>query len=461
MLRGHVGEWHVREHLMDASIEVAMPAASNAPGLDLWADGHAVNVKIVEDAASAASSHFSRYPDIPIIVPGDAAHIPADALHFDPSSGLDTAALAGSDHLVLVDDALSRADVLDQTNHALEVRGDPGPHLHFPWVTAAVSGFREARLLVKGHTDIARAAKNVLVDTAAVGGGVAIGAKAGALLGTAFGPVGTVIGGLAGLILGAAGGRAAANAVKKAPLEAAKAQYDAALLQYREVEAALAEDAGARWEQVRTEERAPLAQQLSRLERDFATDLEALERSLSGVVRLELDAARGLLADARTRIEAAYEADRAALRARSPRALWPWAALVAPEAAQRYVQHRRERAAWIRAADALTTAWTGSDANTTRCFDLVLAAPGGVAEAEAHLQRSEERRKAIVLEAGKQHQTLLARAAEHRRAAVARLQRRWTDIQCSVEEALAPVVSSLRLAGDQLRSELRKNGIVA
>jgi hypothetical protein len=129
-LLGHMGEWHVREHLTDAGVAVAMPAASNAPGLDLWADGHAINVKTWENAASAASSHFSRYPDIPIIVPGDAAHIPADALHFDPSSGLDAAALAGSDHLVIVDDALSRADPLDQTNHALEIAGDPGPHLH-------------------------------------------------------------------------------------------------------------------------------------------------------------------------------------------------------------------------------------------------------------------------------------------------------------------------------------------
>jgi len=461
-LLGHVGEWHAQEHLMDAGVAVAMPAASNVPGLDLWADGHAMNVKTVKDAASAAYSHFAEYPDIPILVPADATNIPADALHFDPSAGFDAAALAGSDHLVVVDDALSHADVLDQTNHALDVAGDPGPHLHFPWVTAAVSGFREARLLVKGHTDLSRAAKNVAVDTAAVGGGGAIGAKTGAAIGTFIAPgVGTVVGGIVGGLVGAMGGRAVANEVKRAPLEVAKTQYDTALQSYRAVEATLVEDAGTQWEQAREEERRALQALLGRMKHDFERDIVVLQQKLGHAVRLEQAAAAVIIDGARERLGSEVDADRAALHARVPFLLRVWSGLVAPEEAQRYAQHRAEFSAWSRAADQLLATWTGTDADTSKCFDLIVAAPGGIAAAEAHVLRAESARRSIVAQTANRHQELLARAIISRRDAIARLESRWEKIRTSIEGALSPAISSLQAASEELRRELQRNGIQA
>ena len=243
-LLGHVGEWHVREHLDNAGAAVVMPRSTNEPGLDLWADGHAINVKTVADAGAAASQHFADYPGIPIIVPSDAVHIPTDALHFGHAAWLSSSELAEHDHLTIVDDALSHADIAENTSHATDVLQDSGAHLHFPLVTMAVSGFREGRLVANGSTNLARAAKNVVVDTAAVGGGGAIGMKAGALAGTVFGPVGTVIGGIAGGILGAFGGRAAAKTIKRAPLEAAKLAYEATVSQYSSEESTLEHEHG-------------------------------------------------------------------------------------------------------------------------------------------------------------------------------------------------------------------------
>jgi hypothetical protein len=458
-LLGHLGEWHVHDHLIQAGVDVAMPATSNAPGLDLWANGHAMNVKTVKDAATAASAHFADHPDIPIVLPGDAADIPADALHFDPSEGFDTAVLAGSDHVVVVDDALSHADIVDQTHHLRDLAGDPGPDIGFPWVTATMSGFREVRLLVKGHTDIVRATKNVAVDTAAVGGGSAIGLKTGALIGSAFGPLGTIAGGLAGGLLGALGGRVVANEVKRAPFEAAKSRYEAALRTYREVEASLVVNVGTRWEQAREEQTRSLQTSLSRLRHDFETAIAELRDRLRDAVRLDLKQAEVLLASVRGDLSQAVKEDRTALRADVPVFLSPWAGLFAPEAAQRLRRHQRELSVWCRATDSLLSGWTGSDADTSRCFDLSMATPKGTASAEAHVKRTQSVRKSVFAQAANRQQMLLADATLARRDAVTRLQDHWEQIRVATEDAMRPAVSSLRVAGEELRQELRKNGM--
>lgn len=460
-LLGHVGEWHAQEHLASAGFGVSMPEASNVPGLDLWVDGHAVNIKTVKDAAAAAYSHFGDYSDIPIVVPADAANIPADALHFDPSSGFEHAALAGSDHLVVVDQALSHADVLDQSTHALDVLGSPGPHIHFPWVTAAVSGIREARLLVKGHTDYTRAAKNVAVDTAAVGGGSAVGMKVGALVGSALGPVGAVVGGIAGGLLGAIGGRSAANAVKRAPMEAARAEYDAALARYCETEASLVAEAGESWKRAQDEEGRTLQAETGHLQAEFNRVLAEQAAYLRQVTVLDADRARRLLLDAGATLEAICEADRAALRALLPRWMWLWSGLLFPAQAQRYLRHRREHHAWRGCAEDVLRGWTGSASDTSACFDLVMATEGGHTIAEQHVARSEVARQRAVETAAARHQQLLAQAVQCRAAAVTRLRGRWDDARAHVETSLVPVVQALRATGTELQREMQRNGVKA
>ncbi|HET9954642.1 MAG TPA: hypothetical protein VFQ61_09060 [Polyangiaceae bacterium] len=458
-LLGHVGEWHARDHLASAGFSVSMPEATNAPGLDLWADGNAVNVKTVKDAAAAAYQHFGDYPDIPIIVPADAANIPSDALHFDPSSGFDSAALAGGDHLVVVDHALSHADVLDQSQNALDVLGDPGPHLHFPWITAALSGVREARLLVKGHTDLARAAKNVAVDTAAVGGGGAVGMKVGALVGAALGPVGAVVGGIAGGLLGAIGGRSAANTVKRAPFEAARTEYEVALATYHATEAKLVAEAGATWERAQQEEGGALNTELRRLQGEFDSVLAEQARRLHRTAILEKNQAQELLLKAGTTLASVCDGNRVALHALLPRWLWPWAGLLVPAHAQRLVQHGREHTRWQREVERVMRVWTGSASDTSACFDLLMATAGGEAAAEAHLAKAALARQRVVSAAGQHHQRLLAQATQSRAVTVERLRQRWQKISAHVSLSLEEVVTTLRAKGADLHREMQKNGM--
>jgi len=79
-LTGHVGEAVVLHHLHDAGIPASWSEHGNTAAWDLNIDGHLVNVKTVSDVSELAK-HFGQHPDIPAVVPHDAAHIPADAVH--------------------------------------------------------------------------------------------------------------------------------------------------------------------------------------------------------------------------------------------------------------------------------------------------------------------------------------------------------------------------------------------
>lgn len=458
-LLGHVGEWHVQEHLIHAGASVVMPTGTNEAGLDMWADGHAVNVKTVADAGAAASSHFSGYPDIPIVVPFDSSHISSDALHFDPTSGFDAAALAGSDHLTIVDDALSHADMVGQTGHALNVLSNPGPHHHFPWVTAAVSGFREGRLLMRGNTDLGRAAKNIAVDTTAVGGGAILGMKGGAAIGMLFGPTGSVMGGIVGGFLSAIVGRAAANTVKRAPLEDAKQNYEEVLVAYSGKEAELVSSAGKAWHEAQSKEASTLREYAETIKREHQQRLEQLRSRLLNTVHLDAVAAQALLDAGLSQIEAVLTEDRKRLLAVVPRWALPWAGIIAPRDAELIAQHSAEAQAWRRQADNLMHRWSKDSKDSARCFDLVLAAPGGKAVAEKYLAEVESARRTAIEEAGVLHQEALKRITDQRTQIIVRLRDRWRQIRYEVEIAIAPIIEDLKSSADKYRSELHKAGV--
>jgi hypothetical protein len=145
-LAGHAAEFRVADHLRDSGVHVVMPQASNAPGLDLWANGHALNVKNVQNVAATAHQHFAHYPDIGMVVPADVA-APHGALHFTPGDHVDLGALSDH-HQILVDSALSHADTVAQVHHASNLLMQHGvPDHMFPIGTIAISGIREYKLL--------------------------------------------------------------------------------------------------------------------------------------------------------------------------------------------------------------------------------------------------------------------------------------------------------------------------
>lgn len=239
-LVGSVGEETVLRHLHEAGVDSHLAPHLNTPDWDLTMWNHVANVKTWKDVSSL-SSHFDRYPGTAAVVPGDATGIPGHALHFDPATGhgldgVHDALASGSHGVVIVDDALSGNAIHDHLQHAetLATHGETVVHGHLPYVTMALSGFREFDLLLQGKTDFASAAKNAALDATGTGVGGAVGAKAGAILGTILLPgFGTVIGGIAGGIFGAMKGRKFTGDIKQRPFKEAVASYESALSRFQ------------------------------------------------------------------------------------------------------------------------------------------------------------------------------------------------------------------------------------
>lgn len=215
--KGHLAEPHVADHLTDAGYQIEWPESSNQEGWDFLLNGHEVNSKLVADL-SGLNSHFVKFPDIAVIVPHDTDLAGAEnVFHFDPSQGLDSGLSeflsSSAPHKIIVDEALSSADITNQASDAADIAigGTAQIDAHIPWITVATAGWREGRLLYGNKTDFKSAGKNLASDVAGKGGGAFVGAKAGAVagasIGSFFGPgPGTAVGGVIGGIIGSIGG---------------------------------------------------------------------------------------------------------------------------------------------------------------------------------------------------------------------------------------------------------------
>lgn len=231
-LMGHLAEPEVAEHLESLGINVDMPDASNQAGWDLILNGeHMVNVKAVADV-NALTGHFEQYPEVPVIVPGDMAGIPEQAIHLDSAGSIDQLARSvadGEGNIVIVDHELEQAAMLEhaeEVSDALLGNVELADVTGIPLITLALSGVREVGLLSEDKTSAGNAMKNLLLDSAGTGGGAAGGALIGAEIGSLFGPgPGTVIGGVLGGIVGAITGKSATDWVKHEPLRSAVEAY--------------------------------------------------------------------------------------------------------------------------------------------------------------------------------------------------------------------------------------------
>ena len=227
-LKGSVAESHIAEHFEKAGVEVAWPETSNQEGWDLLLNGNQVNVKLVNNANNL-TEHFKENPQIPVVIPSDADNIPETAFHFDPSEDVDHLfdyLKDNPENAVIVNESLSSAylteNVEESTDFALGVdEGIPG--FNFPLITTAFSGWREIKLLDKGHTEMETSLKNIGLDVAGIGVGLGVGAEAGAVVGSLILPgIGTAIGGVLGGLFGATVGREITNNVKEEPLKEAQ-----------------------------------------------------------------------------------------------------------------------------------------------------------------------------------------------------------------------------------------------
>lgn len=217
-LQGYVGEQVAAGVLEKQGFEVDWPDTPNHPGWDLLIDGQPYNVKVTDDP-DLILEHFRHYPDIPVITSPDmASQLPPEL----------------QDHVLAVE-GLEPGHIANMTETTLAniEAVDFGPSI--PIVTAAVSAFREIRLLVQGVTDPGTSLRNAALDIAGTGIGGWVGAKIGAGIGTAILPgAGTVVGGILGGIAGSLVGRGVTNEIKLGPYRRAVERYEQEAARFRE-----------------------------------------------------------------------------------------------------------------------------------------------------------------------------------------------------------------------------------
>ena len=111
----HLVEPVFAQNLEALGAQVEMPDLSNQEGYDLALnEEYFVNVKTVADSSSL-SSHFDKYPDVPLIVPEDMEGIPNDAICLDVADSIEKLEKAfefGDEKIVLVDRFLSNAEMM-------------------------------------------------------------------------------------------------------------------------------------------------------------------------------------------------------------------------------------------------------------------------------------------------------------------------------------------------------------
>lgn len=172
-LMGHLAEPIVGQHLEDLGIQVEMPDLSNQAGYDLILNGvRAVNVKTVTNAGALAE-HFDKYPEIPVVVPGDMAGIPAYSIQLDSAESieqLNRAVALDDEKIVLVDEALTQAEFIEHAEGVSDALLGNMDATGIPFITLALSGYREALLLRNKDTDVHNSVKKFRVGHIGNGG---------------------------------------------------------------------------------------------------------------------------------------------------------------------------------------------------------------------------------------------------------------------------------------------------
>lgn len=202
-LIGYVGEVKAHDFL-----DAPLADLPNQPGFDMHMNGVPINSKT--GSIQTIREHLEKYPDIPVV------------------TGPEQAGAFEDNEMVFGIPVLDKDTLTEATESTLDLTEDDfdagGPTI--PTVTTIVSGYRELKLLIKGHTDINSALKNAGLDIAGTSLGGWAGAKAGAAIGSPAGPAGIVIGGLVGGISGVILGRKISNAMKNKPFKLAVDNYN-------------------------------------------------------------------------------------------------------------------------------------------------------------------------------------------------------------------------------------------
>jgi hypothetical protein len=204
-LTGYVAEQKAASALEAAGHHVTFAATANQPVWDLLVDGHPVQVK---EGLTGVRSFLLEHHGIPVLTSHEVA-------------------IAAKDPMVHGLQGLSSTAIHESTRHSIDGISDAfDPGFHFPIITLAFSGFREANLFFQERTTFGKAVMHVGLDVAGVGAGALAGSHAGAFAGAFLGPIGAAVGGLIGAVVGGVGGKLLSTGIRYAPFNLARATYE-------------------------------------------------------------------------------------------------------------------------------------------------------------------------------------------------------------------------------------------
>ena len=464
-LMGHLAEPIVHQHLEEFGWQVETPDLSNQPGYDRILNGeHVVNIKTVADSSSLAS-HFEKYPDIPVVVPGDMAGIPDNAIHLDAAGSLEQfnkMVELGEENIVLVDSALSHDEMLEHAegvSDALLENVDVGG---IPLITLALSSYREIKLLKNHDTDTSNALKNIGLDVAGTGGGGAAGAMAGAALGSTIVPViGTAIGAIAGGILGAIGGRKASNAVKEKPFRDTLQAYEETQNKAKEMATAAQAEAEKQYASTVESEEKSLAQTVETSKHKLQQQQNALIQEGKDGYVLESAQARQLLEAALNDLSA-HSASVQAQLANIPswkKTLWPNESTIF---LQQSVLHLKKLAHLLRKQaqailqDDPSQKLVGDRAASF--LQLLLAIDGATPNIHELIRAHEERRQEREAQWRADIEQIRIEVADRRYQCFQKLAETVEELQRKTESTMKPLVEKVKSASQAVQDEATRLG---
>lgn len=468
-IQGTVAEQVSADHFIAAGAQVEWPPGgsspfgpSNNPGWDYMVDGCPVNVKAWSDAGGAARSHFAQdsNADTPIVVPADSAHIPSDAVYFDPSLTYDPAAILGT-HLTVVDQALTLDGIDAMTTAAAEAAvpdfdasdGIPGLSMV---IVAVRSGYQQGKLVHEGKSTASRATKNVAIDAGLRGGGALAGAKSGLLLGAGIDAatggmtlgLGAAGGAIVGAIAGGMVGGEVARRVKLAPLHRAQADLSLAIAMLGQELEEAQESAQSQLSLIEQREAITFHINAEIAKADFTRRLDAAYHQQLSACVLTPTQVCDLLERARMDVDQQLSEYERSMGDRFPLSrllAGPWIR------AARRSAHRWHEAAWRIQSDLPHPDMPG-------VFDVLLAAPRGKQTATDYVSHVAAQRAQATSAKIQAHRTFVDTLKHQRGACLARITNEQRAIAAQQEADLAPRICDVEETSNRVRDELMAAG---
>ena len=267
------------------------------------------------------------------------------------------------------------------------------------------------------------------------------------------------VGGLIGGFLGAMGGRAIANEIKTAPLNEAREKYDRAMKNCMVKRNELLAIADAELLSATKEKSEEISQVAEQIKAEADAQIATVKADLRGKVIFDHQTASKVLDDADARIRNFIKSEKQNLRKKLPFWAVLFPSLALPADVRTIKQLQSDYRLWRSQKLSLLCNSSGNVSFTTRCMDLVLASPDGLAKAQEFLLDVHQCRQLAVMRAGEMQQISLDRVVAARTETVTVLKAIFEQIKERIETMMARQISNVKEQQRGYEAELRSAGV--